>query len=75
MSALLQVIDPLLPVALAHLLPHQPRHHALHPLLPDDGVAGLVQGFLVGEVDALEGGRDRGFLGFEGGGLGGRHGG
>lgn len=67
------MIDPLVPIALAQLLAHQPRHHRLHPLLADDGVLGLFQAHGVVVVDAVEGGRDGGFAGEEGGGFGGGH--
>ena len=51
---LLQVVHALPVVALAQLLPHQPRHHALHPLLPDHGVLRGFQRLVVVVVDAVE---------------------
>lgn len=67
------MIDPLAIIALPQLLPYQPSHHAAHPLLADDGILGLLQARLVVVVDAVEGGRDGGFLGEEEGGFGGGH--
>lgn len=67
------MIHALLIIALSQLLPHQPRHHRLDPLLADDRVSGIGNGDVVLEVDAVEGGRDRGLLGQEGGGFGSRH--
>ena len=60
-------------IALAQFLADEPGHHAAHPLLADDGVAGVVDGDVVLEVDALVGRGHGGLLGEEGGGLGGRH--
>lgn len=74
MSALFQMIDALPPVAFAHLVAHQPCHHAPDPLLADDGVAGLLQLSGIVVVDAVKGGRDGGLLGEKGGGLRGWHG-
>lgn len=73
MSALLQMVHALAVIAFTHLLPDQPRHHALHPLLSDDRVLRRFQGLVVIVVDAVEGGWDGGFGGFERSGLGGRH--
>lgn len=58
MSALLQVVYPLSPIALAHLIPHQPRHHALDPLLPQNRVLRSLERRVVFVVDALEGRRN-----------------
>ena len=71
-AALLQVVDTLPVVALAQLVPHQPPHHDLHPLLADDGILGLLQARRVVVVDAVECGGDLGLLGQEGLGLGSR---
>jgi hypothetical protein len=62
MTTLLQMVDPLPPVAFAHLVPHQPRHHALDPLLPNNGILRGLERFIVVVVDALEGGSDLGLL-------------
>jgi len=62
MPALLQMIDTFPSVALAHLIPHQPRHHALDPLFANDGILCSLQGSIVFVVDALEGGRYLGLL-------------
>lgn len=59
-SALLQVVDALAIVALAHLFPDQAGHHALDPLLADDGVLGGLELVIVVVVDPVEG---RGYLG------------
>lgn len=72
-TTLLKVVHALALVALAQLLADQTGHHAAHPLLADDGVAGIVNGDVVFEVDALVGRRHGGLLGEEGGGLGSRH--
>ena len=56
--ALLQVVDSLPPVALAHLCPDQSGHHALNPLLTDDSVLCALQGNVVLVVDAVKGGRN-----------------
>jgi hypothetical protein len=73
MSTLLQMVDSLPPVALAHLLPHQPCHHALDPLLPDDRVLCGLEGCVVIVVDAIKGGSDLRLLCEEEFGLGCRH--
>lgn len=70
---LLQVIHALATVALAHLLPHQARHHTPDPLLADNRILCSLQGLVVVVVDAREGRRDRGLLREERGGFGGRH--
>lgn len=67
------MIHPLSSITLAQFLPNQSRHHTAHPLLADDGVAGVVEGDVVFEVDAFVGRGDGGFFGEEGGGLGGWH--
>lgn len=67
------MIHPLPMIALAQLLAHQPRHHAAHPLLTDDGVAGVVHGDVVLEVDAVVRRCHGGLLREEGGGFGGGH--
>lgn len=74
MSALLQMVDALPPVALVHLVPHQPRHHAPDPLLSDNGILCGLEGGVVVVVDALERGWDLGLLRKERLGLGCRHG-
>ena len=58
MPALLQMVDALFVVALAHLLPDQPRHHALHPLFPDDRVLCSLEGLVVIVVHSVEGWRN-----------------
>jgi hypothetical protein len=73
-SALLQVVDALSVVALAQLFPHQPRHHALHPLLSDHGILRGFERFVVIVVDAVEGWGDCGLGCLEHGGLRSRHG-
>lgn len=73
MTALLQMVDAFPVVALAELLPNQPAHHDLDPLLPDDGILGLLEALGVVVVDSVKGGRDGGLLGQEGRGFGGRH--
>lgn len=72
-TTLLKMIHPLPLVALAQFLPNKTGHHTAHPLLADDGVAGVVDGDVVFEVDALVGRGHGGFFGLEGGGLGGWH--
>lgn len=74
MPALLQMVHALPPVALVHLVPHQSRHHALDPLLSDNGVLCRLESCVVIVVDALEGRSDLGLLRKERLGLGGRHG-
>jgi hypothetical protein len=54
-TTLLQVVDALSVVALAQLLPHQSRHHALHPLLSDHGILRRFKRFVVVVVHAVEG--------------------
>lgn len=61
-------------IALPQLFPNDTGHHRLDPLLADDGVLGRFKGFVVGEVDALEGGWDLRLLGEERGGFGDGHG-
>lgn len=73
-TALLQVVYALAVVALAQLLPHQPRHHALHPLLANDRVLRGFQRFVVIVVDAVERRRHRRLGRFEHLGLRGGHG-
>lgn len=60
-------------IALAQLLTDKSGHHTAHPLLADDCVAGVVDGDVVFEVDALVGRGHGGLLGQEGCGLRGRH--
>ena len=67
------MVDALAVVALAQLVTDQARHHAADPLLADDGVLGLLERDGVVVVDAVEGGRDGGLLGEEGGRLGDGH--
>jgi hypothetical protein len=59
------MVDALPVIALAELLPHEPRHHAPHPLLADDGILGGFQPRRVVVVDAGEGGRHGGLFGEE----------
>jgi hypothetical protein len=73
MPTLLQMVHALPPVALAHLIPNQPRHHAPYPLLPDDGILRSLERYVVVIVDAVEGGRDFRLLRQKHLGLGGRH--
>jgi hypothetical protein len=73
MATLLQMVDTLPPVAFAHLVPHQPRHHALDPLLPNNGILRSLERFVIVVVDALEGGSDLGLLREKEFGLGGGH--
>lgn len=73
MPALLQMVDALPVVALPQLLAHQSPHHDLDPLLPDNGILGLLEARGVFVVDSVKGGRDRGLLGQEGRRLGGGH--
>ena len=68
------MIDPLLEITLAQLLPYQPGHHALHPLFPDDRILGSLQPWRIVVVDSFEAGRDFGLFGEEHGGFWGRHG-
>ena len=56
-SALLQMVDTFPPVALAHLLPYQPRHHALYPLLAYYCILGCFERLIVIVVYAIEGWR------------------
>lgn len=72
-TTLLQMIHPFSAITLPQFLPDKARHHAAHPLLADDGVAGVVEGDVVFEVDAVVGGCDGGLFGEEGCGLGGWH--
>lgn len=72
-TALLKVVHALTRIALAQLLADKTGHHAAHPLLADDCVAGVVDGDAVLEVDALVGRGHGGLLGQEGCGLLGRH--
>ena len=74
-ATLLQMIDTFPPVALAHLVTHQPRHHGAHPLLADDGVLRRLEGLIIIVVDAFESRCDLGLLREESFGFGGRHGG
>lgn len=72
-SALLQMVDALFPIALVHLVPHQPRHHAPDPLLTDDGILCGLERCVVVVVDALEGWSNLGLLREEQFGLRSRH--
>lgn len=67
------MIHPLASIALPQFLPHKTRHHAAHPLLPDDRVAGVVDGNVIVVVDAVVRRRNGGLLGLEGFGLKGWH--
>lgn len=73
MSTLLQMINPLPPVTLAHLLPHQPRHHAPNPLLPNDSILCAFERSVVLVVDTIKGRRNLGLFGKEEFGLWRRH--
>lgn len=73
MSTLLQMVDPLPPVALAHFLSDQPRHHAPDPLLPDDGVLCALERSVVLVIDPIKGWRNLGLFGQEEFGLWCRH--
>ena len=70
MPTVLQMIDAFPPIALPKLIPHQPRHHHAHPLLPDDRVLRLLQTRGVVIVDAVKGRWDGWLSGEEGGGFG-----
>lgn len=72
-TTLLQVVNALARIALAQLLADQAGHHAAHPLLADNCIAGVVHGNVVFEVDTLVGRGHGGLLGEEGGGLGSWH--
>lgn len=67
------MIHPLARIALAQFLADKTGHHAAYPLLADDRVAGVVDGDVVFEVDALVGWGHGGLFGQEGGGLGSWH--
>lgn len=67
------MIDPLHPIALTHLLAHQPCHHAPDPLLADDGILGFFESDLVVIVDIVKGRGNCGLFGEEEGGLGDGH--
>ena len=60
--ALLQMIHSLPVVTFTQLLPHQPRHHSLDPLLSDDGVLGSFERGGVLVIDAVKGGGDFGLI-------------
>lgn len=60
MTALLEVVDALTVVALSHLFSDEPGHHALDPLLADNGVLGGLELLVVVVIDAIEG---RGYRG------------
>ena len=66
MCTVLQVVHALLPIALSHLFSYQSRHHALYPLLANDGILCRFQRLVVIVVDAVEGGRYRRLGCFEG---------
>lgn len=72
-AALLQMVDALAVVTFAQLLPDKSSHHDMHPLLPDDGILGLLDALVVVEVDPFEGWWHGRLLGQESLGLGGRH--
>lgn len=74
MPTLLQMVHAFSPVALAHLIPNQPRHHTLHPLLADNRILRRLQRLVVIVIDTVEGGRDGRFGGFKGLGFWRRHG-
>lgn len=60
-------------ITLAHLLPDQPCHHRLNPLLPDNRILRRLESVLIVVVYAVECRRDFGLSGEEGGGFGRRH--
>lgn len=60
MTALLEVVDALTVIALSHLFSDEPGHHALDPLLADNGVLGGLELLVVVVIDAIEG---RGYCG------------
>lgn len=62
MTALLEVVDALTVVALSHLFSDEPGHHALNPLLADNGVLGGLELLVVVVIDAIEGRRYGGLL-------------
>jgi hypothetical protein len=72
-TTLLEVVHALARITFAQFLADKARHHATHPLLTNDGIAGVVNGDVVLEVDALVGRGDGGLFGEERGGLGGGH--
>ena len=59
------MIDPLPDVALPHLLPDQPRHHAPDPLLAQHRILRGLQLVVVVVVDAVKGGGHFGLAGQE----------
>lgn len=61
-TALLEVVDTLAVVALAHLLSEKTCHHALDPLLAQDGILSRLELLVVVVVDALKGWRHLGLL-------------
>ena len=62
-ATLLEVINPLAEITLVQLFAHQPGHHALDPLLANDGIARILEGAVVVVVDSVEGWRDCGLFG------------
>ena len=64
-TALLQMVDTLPVVALAHLFPDQPCHHALYPLLADHSILCGLKSLVVVVVDAVKGRWDGRFLSLE----------
>lgn len=73
MSTLLQMIHTLPSVALAHLIPHQPRHHALNPLLSNNRILRSLERLIVLVVNTIEGRRNLWLLGQKHRGLGSWH--
>lgn len=72
-STLLKMIHSFFRIALAQFLPNKPRHHAAHPLFPDNRVAGIMHSNVVFEVDAVVRRGHRGLFGLEGSGFRSRH--
>ena len=70
---LLQMIYPLPDVALPHLLPHEPRHHALDPLFSKYRILRGLELVGVVIVDSVERWRNFGFAREEESRFGGRH--
>lgn len=60
-------------ITLAHLFPHQPRHHALDPLFSDDRILRRFQSAAIVVVNTIEGRRYFRFLCEESFGFGGWH--
>ena len=57
------MVDPFAIVTFAQLFPDQPGHHALNPLLANDGVLSSFQLICIVVVDPIKSGRHFGLLG------------